>query len=238
MKPTCEPWAPERVEELVRLVRSGLSGGRIAKEMGITTAAVAGRIHRLRMETGDESLRCGYSVGRIWHPPSNKPLPERTRQSLERLYAWKARNGGAVVVALRSVQKHQGLSKKQKRRLEASTMISNGNVVSPHPVHFSERREYVRFGCIAMGRVFWKPPQCAWPLWDDNAPYSKLMCCGNATTGAGPYCAAHQCMAHDNRVRGSFVPGPGSKWRNKTMVSPRGQWEHTIPNWAIKERAA
>lgn len=213
MKPTCTPWAPERVEELVRLVRSGLSGGRIAKQMGITTAAVAGRIHRLRMQTGDESLRPGFSVGRIWHPSSNKPLPERTRQSLERLYAWKARNGGAVRSATIAVERRNNRSPKWQRRVEAHAMMKDGHVISRNPVHFADRREYGKFGCIAMGRVFWKPPQCAWPLWGDDASYSELMCCGNATTGDGPYCAAHQCQAHDLRVRGSFQPiKGGSKW--------------------------
>jgi transcriptional regulator with XRE-family HTH domain len=45
------PWSLDRIEQLQRLRREGLTAAAIARELGVSRSAVAGKLHRLRLRT-------------------------------------------------------------------------------------------------------------------------------------------------------------------------------------------
>jgi transcriptional regulator with XRE-family HTH domain len=57
------PWSLDRIEQLRRLRREGLTLAAIARELGVSRSAVAGKLHRLRLRS-----------------ERKRPLPERRQQ--------------------------------------------------------------------------------------------------------------------------------------------------------------
>ena len=76
-------WPADHHEELVRLVKIGLScseiGKRLTELFGLRRSrnSIAGRISRVRKKLGDDSFRAGFAIGRI----HNAPLPPELRKA-------------------------------------------------------------------------------------------------------------------------------------------------------------
>lgn len=69
-------WTDERISELKQLWESGVSGGVIAKKLGLTRNSIIGKVHRL-------GLKKRQSTCRIVHiPPRRKIIPARHTPSV------------------------------------------------------------------------------------------------------------------------------------------------------------
>jgi len=97
------PWNPEQVEILIRLVREGYSGGVIANRLGLSRNSVIGKVHRLGMHLGNSRnsmqrglasqlrLKANYDRRRVVKPRipviprlRSEPLPSPAAEDLAR----------------------------------------------------------------------------------------------------------------------------------------------------------
>ena len=192
-------WSEIVIWRLKQCVLDGLTGGQIAAMFGITRNKVMGKINRLRIATCDETMRAGFSVGRI----SVRKGEGKYKKAPSGWDRWHRKNGGSVISAIQASERRAKIQRKALRR-QAMANLSD----FPNRVHLLDRRM----------------DQCPWPLWGDEPGrfHKERFYCGEPSETYGSYCPAHMCQAHDSRVRGTFVTET-KRAANRWTVST-GNW--------------
>lgn len=169
-------WTPAAIADLTRMRSEGVNINTIARHLGVSRGAVAGK-----------ALRLGLSE------PRSTPITP--------LPAWKRAKVISLLVAgtpIREIARTLRMSREAVRRVEDQRQRAPVDV-PPAVFHRAapERQPIVRPAISGEGIDMRDAPRhaCAWPLWP-NGSLPTFRCCGAPATPGRPYCAEHAARAY------------------------------------------
>ena len=165
-------WSDERIEALKHCWAKGLSGGKIARELGgVTRSGVLGKLHRLGL------------MGRYKRPSRAKKKTSSGNGEVRRRAEITMTRAETAAERVQHVAEREVAAKERRATLASETVP---------PLTTEEREQAVTL----MGLT---PRTCRWPLGDPASP--DFLFCGALPAPDCPYCARHARLAYQPRTK-------------------------------------
>jgi len=171
-------WTEERLEQLKEMWTQGFSASWIAATLGsVSRNAVIGKAFRLGLEKRKEN-----SNAKLY---TNAELIEKRLQKNARKRELRRNRNAELAIPTRPNKRHAW-----------ETTFNKDHSQTAAPTHIN----LAHVGVISLKPIGWdklNEHSCRWPLWDDAAPHSEQVFCGNNRHEGGyPYCINHCRVAY------------------------------------------